>query len=76
MTAIEKRLAALEISQGKQPPSSAEIDAALDALFAKMGTTHAEQVVHYGSERALLRAVRESVEADISSRVVSKGGKP
>jgi len=63
VTAIEKRLAALETVQGKQRPTAEELTARIDALFAKMGSTHAAMTAHFGSEKNLLRAVRESVGA-------------
>jgi uncharacterized coiled-coil protein SlyX len=76
MTTSEKRVAALEVAQGKKRPTAEELSTQIERLWAKMGTTHTEQLAHYGTEKALLRAVRESVEADIASRKISKGAKP
>lgn len=61
MTTIEKRLAALETVHGNQRPTAEELSTRIAGLFAKMGTTHAEMLARYGSDKALLRAVRESV---------------
>ena len=77
MTASEKRVAALEAAQGKRGHfaslTDVELTAHIDRLWAKLGTTHAEQVAHYGSEKALLRAVRESVGPTKSNQVIPEG---
>ena len=61
MSSIERRVAALEGPRNTSPLahlSTTQLDERIERACARMGTSLAKQVARYGSERALLQALR------------------
>ena len=64
MQSLEKRIAVLETAQANHGLFSVpELNALMDDIWAKHGTSHVEQVARYGSEHALLKALRADIQS-------------
>ena len=63
MANLEKRLAVLERAQGSGRGllSANQIEKILDEFWISRGTTHALQLERYGSEKAMMKVLREAL---------------
>lgn len=63
MATLEKRIESLETAQGKQGLfGSAEMNALMADLWAKSGTTQAEQEARHGGQHAMLKALHADIQ--------------
>lgn len=62
MATLEKRLVALEAVREKSKSKTVEqVIRAMDAIWARIGTTHSAMLAQYGSEKALVESLRQSL---------------